>query len=51
MFAKDLATLDSLVKTADGLSTYAFDFPFPKDKQEVADKAVKYLKDKLAKGD
>lgn len=46
MFVKDLATLDSLVKTADDLSTYAFDFPFPKGKPEVADKAVKYLKDK-----
>lgn len=45
MFVKDLATLDSLVKTADDLSTYAFDFPFPKGKPEVADKAVKYLKD------
>lgn len=46
MFVKDLATLDSLVKTADDLNTYAFDFPFPKGKPEVADKAVKYLKDK-----
>ena len=46
MFVKHLATLDSLVKTADDLNTYAFDFPFPKGKPEVADKAVKYLKDK-----
>lgn len=46
MFVKDLAALDSLVKTADDLSTFAFDFPFPKGKPEVADKAVKYLKDK-----
>lgn len=45
MFVKNLATLDSLVKTADDLSTYAFDFPFPKGKPEVAGKAVKYLKD------
>lgn len=46
MFVKDITTLDSLVKTADDLNTFSFDFPFPKGKPEVADKAVKYLKDK-----
>lgn len=46
MFAKDLASLDSLVKSADDLNTYAFYFRIPKNKPKDADKAVKYLKDK-----
>lgn len=46
MFIKDIASLDSLVKSADDLNTRAFDIPFPKGKPEDASKAVKYLKDK-----
>lgn len=46
MFARDLTTLDSLVKSADDLSTFAFDFSIPEGKPEVADRAVKYLEDK-----
>lgn len=45
MFAKDLATLDSLVKSADDLDTFAFDFS-TESKPKDADKAIKYLKGK-----
>lgn len=46
MFVKDLATLDSLVKTADDLNTFAFDFAIPESKPKDAGKAIKYLKGK-----
>jgi hypothetical protein len=46
MFVKDLATLDSLVKSADDLSTFAFNFSIPESTSKDADKAIKYLKDK-----
>jgi hypothetical protein len=46
MFVKDLATLDSLVKSADDLITFSFNFSIPKSQPNDADKAIEYLKGK-----
>ena len=46
MFVKDLATLDSHVKSADDLSAFAFNFAIPERKPKDADKAIEYLKGK-----